>query len=87
MITLYINPVFVICIQVIYDRLGERHQMKQNGSSKFIGNGSVDKRKRMAFLDLLLELHEEDHNFTIDDVREGVDTFMSEVIDIYRRKM
>ncbi|KAJ8022475.1 Cytochrome P450 4V2 [Holothuria leucospilota] len=74
----YVKILHNMTKSVIYDRLGERHLMKQNSSSKSVGNGSVDKRKRMAFLDLLLELHEEDNNFTIDDVREEVDTFMFE---------
>lgn len=33
-------------------------------------------RKRMAFLDILLEHHLDNNFFTIDDVREEVDTFM-----------
>ncbi|KAJ8022842.1 Cytochrome P450 4V2 [Holothuria leucospilota] len=75
----YLQILHEMTKSVIYERLGEREQIiPTKQSSKLINNGSLGKRKKMAFLDLLLELHEEDGNFTIDDIREEVDTFMFE---------
>ena len=34
------------------------------------------RRKRIAFLDLLLQMHRQDESFTLRDVQEEVDTFM-----------
>ncbi|XP_071488187.1 cytochrome P450 4V2-like [Diadema antillarum] len=39
-------------------------------------DGIVGKRKRVAFLDLLIQMHREDPSFTLADIQEEVDTFM-----------
>lgn len=44
---------------------------------------SFGRKKRRAFLDLLLEYATRDSSFTEDDITQEVDTFMFEVIQLY----
>ncbi|XP_071498818.1 cytochrome P450 4C1-like [Diadema antillarum] len=64
-------------MEVIREKL--HHTSTPLGAS-YVGNGaiSVGTRKRIAFLDLLVQIHREDPNFTIKDIQDEVDTFMFE---------
>ncbi|XP_072050844.1 cytochrome P450 4V2-like [Amphiura filiformis] len=59
---------------VIRERYEER-QMSRNPTESSSGDR---KSKRLAFLDLLLTMQDEDSSFTFSDIQEEVDTFMFE---------
>ena len=55
---------------------GDDHSDGENGKE----------RKKVAFLDLLLQMHREDKSFTLRDIRDEVDTFMFEAREIWGLK-
>nr|XP_054774049.1 cytochrome P450 4V2-like [Lytechinus pictus] len=61
-------------VYIIKERLQEPPRVL-DGSDEDVVAG---KRRRIAFLDLLLQMHREDSSFTLEDIREEVDTFMFE---------
>lgn len=63
-------------------RRAERKRERQQGKKIDVIDDKTEEvrsRRKLAFLDLLLEVHEQDPSFTLEDIREEVDTFMFEV--------
>ncbi|XP_077980629.1 cytochrome P450 4V2-like [Glandiceps talaboti] len=80
--TKYLKILHGMTNKVIHERSAELHkQLSAEGTTKvseeteMIGIGG---RKRLAFLDMLLYMHEADPSFTYVDIREEVDTFLFE---------
>lgn len=73
---------FSFSLQVILLRRAERKRQREQGVKNVViddQDADVRSRRKLAFLDLLLEVHEQDPSFTLEDIREEVDTFMFEV--------
>lgn len=63
---------------VIEERREKRIAEKKLSRSVSVED-DVGKKKRLAFLDLLMNASEGDQKLTLDDLRQEVDTFMFEV--------
>ncbi|XP_071488181.1 cytochrome P450 4C1-like [Diadema antillarum] len=59
---------------VIQERLNQA--VKPRDSRNGDEGAVAGKKKRLAFLDLLIQMHRNDPNFTLQDIQEEVDTFM-----------
>eukprot|EP00057_Strongylocentrotus_purpuratus_P030954 XP_783176.3 PREDICTED: cytochrome P450 4V2 [Strongylocentrotus purpuratus] len=70
-----LNVLHKVTNEMIQERLSDIPS-NENGTNQ--DDAVTRKRKRIAFLDLLLQMHREDATFTLEDIREEVDTFMFE---------
>ncbi|XP_072165418.1 cytochrome P450 4V2-like [Diadema setosum] len=68
------------CLRILHDMTNMIITERKNQPPKDFedDDNKNNLKKRIAFLDLLLKMHREDPSFTLDDIREEVDTFMFE---------
>lgn len=66
--------------RVIEERMRERINKRNKKEEVEVETDDIGKKKRMAFLDILLGAIDQGKNLSMDDLRQEVDTFMFEVI-------
>ncbi|GLH00521.1 Cytochrome P450 4g15 [Gryllus bimaculatus] len=64
--------------KVIEQRKKDLCNGKKIDNSGTVNHNDVGQKKRLAFLDMLLQYNEDGGNLTLEDIREEVDTFMFE---------
>ena len=64
------------------EEIGENQRSSKEDNKDGDDDDNLFRKRRMAFLDLLIQLSK-DANFSRNDIQEEVDTFMFEVRDSY----
>ncbi|CAO1394853.1 unnamed protein product [Diamesa serratosioi] len=76
--TAALNILHNYTMKVIQERKLARNIEKANNERLLSDDNNIGRKKRRAFLDLLLDGNEMEHLLTDDDIRQEVDTFMFE---------
>lgn len=74
----YINTLHGFSNKVIRERKAELADNNNNNNNTVDAYDDLGKKKRLAFLDLLIEYSKNGTHLSNDDIREEVDTFMFE---------